>query len=112
MAAIIAQMELDTQGLLTVTQVQHDLQRLLGKQLISIDVDTKPGHTDYPVLAAHLLLETTMQDSIAETEAIFMKLYQLYDQVDGLIRIICGEYRGMAGRKSLHQDTGGQLFLD
>jgi hypothetical protein len=112
MAAIVAQMELETQGLLTVAQVQHDLQRLLGKQLISIDIDTKAGRTDYPILAANLLIETSMHDNIEEIEIIFTKLYQLYDQVDGLIRIICREYRGVAGRKSLYQDTGGQLFLD
>ena len=112
MAAIVAQMELETQGLLTVAQVQHDLQRLLGNQLISIDMDTKAGRTDYPILTANLLIETSMHDCIEETEIIFTKLYQLYDHVDGLIRIVCREYSGVAGRKSLHQDTGGQLFLD
>lgn len=112
MAAIVAQMELETQGLLTVGQVQADLQQLFGKQLISLYLDTKAGRTDYPILAANLLIETSMPDSSQETEIIFTKLYQLYDQVDGLIRIICNEYSGMAGRKSLSQDTGGQLFLD
>lgn len=111
-AAISAQLEFDTQGLLTIAQVQHDLQQLLGKQLISIDLDTKAGYVAYPVLTANLLIETKLQDSSEEAEAIFVKLYQLYDHVDGLIRIICGEYSGIAGRKSLEQESGGQLFLD
>jgi hypothetical protein len=111
LAAITVQMELNTQGLLTVEQVQRDLKQILGKQLVIIDIDTKPGETDYPILIANMLVELEMRDNPRETAALFQKLHRLYDHLDGTIHIVCGEYSGVAGRRSFNKDTGGQLFL-
>lgn len=111
MAAFVAQMEIDTEGLLTLTKVKEDLQQLLGRQLISLDADTKAGNGPYPVLCINLLIEFEVQDNAQEVAAIFDKLHRLYDHVDGTIHIICREFSGVSGKRSFKKDTGGQLFF-
>lgn len=111
MAALVAQMELDTQGLLTIDQVKEDLQHLLGRQLISLDADTKAGNGAYPILCISLLIEFEIQDNTQEISTIFEKLHKLYDHVDGTIHIVCREFSGVAGKRSFEKDTGGQLFI-
>jgi hypothetical protein len=111
MAALIAQMELDTQGFLTIEQVQRDLKQLLGKRLITVDIDTKPSDGEYPILYASLLIELEFRQNPREAAAIFSQLHQLYDHVDGIIQIVCGEYSGLAGKRSFAKENGGQLFL-
>jgi len=104
-------MELDTQGLLTIEQVEKDLRNLLGRQIVSLEADTKAGDGAYPLLSINLLIEFEVQDNAEEIAAIFQKLYRLYDHVDGLIHIVCREFSGVAGKKSFHKATGGQLFF-
>lgn len=111
MAALVAQMEFDTQGLLTIDQIKEDLQHLLGRQLITIDIDTKAGTGSYPILCAYLLIEFEVQDDLQEIADIFKKLHRLYDHVDGVIHIVCREFSGVAGKRSFAKDTGAPLFF-
>lgn len=111
MAAVVAQMELDTQGFLTIDQVKEDLHQLLGRQLINLDIDTKAGNGSYPILCAYLLIEFEVKDDQQEIAAIFQKLHNLYDHVDGIIHIACREFSGVAGKRSFQQDTGAPLFF-
>lgn len=111
MAVFIAKMELDIQGLLSIEQIKTDLQQLLGRQLISLDADTKAGSGAYPIIAINLLIEFEVQDNDQEVAAIFNKLHQLYDHVDGIIYIVCREFSGTAGQRSFRKATGGQLFF-
>jgi hypothetical protein len=109
-AVFVAQMELDTQSLLTIEQIREDLYHLLGRQIISLDADTKAGDDAYPVLCISLLLEL-VQDDIQEIRTIFEKLHKLYDHVDGIIYIACREFSGVAGKRSFKNGTGGRLFF-
>lgn len=111
MAAFVAQMEIDTQGLLTLAQVKEDLRHLLGRQLISLDADTKAGNDAYPILCINLLIEFEVQDNAQEIAATFDKLHRLYDHLDGIIHIICREFSGVSGKRSFKKDTGGPLFF-
>jgi hypothetical protein len=111
MAALIVQMELDTHGFLTIDQVQDDLKQLLGKKLITVDIDTKSSDGEYPILYASLLIEIEFRETTREAAAVFAKLHKLYDHIDGIIQIVCGEYSGLAGKRSFQKENGGQLFL-